>query len=83
MTPETIGYIESKLREQHSPEQIAERMKIDSRGGLGHMDIRRYILAPPGGIILLRRLYKGSGVRILTDEQTQHIMDRLNNRPRK
>jgi IS30 family transposase len=30
MTPETIDYIESKLREQHSPEQIAERMKLDS-----------------------------------------------------
>ncbi len=31
MTPETIDYIESKLREQHSPEQIAERMKFDCR----------------------------------------------------
>ncbi len=31
MTPETIDYIESKLREQHSPEQIAERMKLDPR----------------------------------------------------
>jgi IS30 family transposase len=30
MTPETIDYIESKLQEQHSPEQIAERMKFDS-----------------------------------------------------
>ena len=29
MTPETIGYIESKLAEEHSPEQIAERMKLD------------------------------------------------------
>jgi len=29
MTPETIDYIESKLTEQHSPEQIAERMKLD------------------------------------------------------
>ena len=29
MMPETIGYIESKLKEQHSPEQIAERMKFD------------------------------------------------------
>jgi IS30 family transposase len=29
MTPETIDYIESKLAEQHSPEQIAERMKLD------------------------------------------------------
>ena len=29
MTPATIAYIESKLAEQHSPEQIAERMKID------------------------------------------------------
>ena len=29
MTSGTIGYIESKLREQHSPEQIAKRMKLD------------------------------------------------------
>ena len=29
MTPEAIDYIESKLREQHSPEQITERMKLD------------------------------------------------------
>ena len=29
MTPETIDYIESKLAEEHSPEQIAERMKLD------------------------------------------------------
>jgi len=30
MIPETIDYIESKLAEEHSPEQIAERMKLDS-----------------------------------------------------
>ena len=30
MTPETIRYIEDKLAEEHSPEQIAERMKIDA-----------------------------------------------------
>ncbi len=29
MTSETIDYIESKLHQQHSPEQIAERMKLD------------------------------------------------------
>ncbi|MCJ7692372.1 MAG: IS30 family transposase, partial [Sedimentisphaerales bacterium] len=29
MTPETIDYIECKLAEDHSPEQIAERMKLD------------------------------------------------------
>lgn len=29
MTPETIGYIECKLAQEHSPEQIAERMKLD------------------------------------------------------
>ena len=29
MMPETIDYIESKLQEQHSPEQIAKRMKLD------------------------------------------------------
>ncbi len=30
MTTETINYIESKLAEEHSPEQIAKRMKLDS-----------------------------------------------------
>jgi IS30 family transposase len=29
MTPETIAYIECKLRQEHSPEQIAQRMKRD------------------------------------------------------
>ena len=29
MTPATIDYIESKLAQEHSPEQISERMKID------------------------------------------------------
>ena len=29
MTPETIDYIECKLAEKHSPEQISERMKLD------------------------------------------------------
>ena len=29
MTPETIGCIECKLAQEHSPEQIAERMKLD------------------------------------------------------
>ncbi|MCP4607420.1 MAG: IS30 family transposase [Planctomycetes bacterium] len=29
MTPATMNYIESKLRQQHSPQQIAERMKLD------------------------------------------------------
>jgi IS30 family transposase len=29
MTPETVDYIERKLAEDHSPEQIAERMKLD------------------------------------------------------
>jgi len=29
MTPETIAHIESKLADEHSPEQISERMKID------------------------------------------------------
>ena len=29
MTPETIAYIECKLHQEHSPEQIAERMKLD------------------------------------------------------
>jgi len=31
MMSETVGYIVSKLQEEHSPEQIAERMKLDSR----------------------------------------------------
>lgn len=29
MTPKTIAYIERKLRQEHSPEQIAGRMKVD------------------------------------------------------
>ena len=29
MTSETINYIESKLSEEHSPEQISQRMKLD------------------------------------------------------
>jgi IS30 family transposase len=29
MTPQTIAYIERQLRQQHSPEQIAGRMKVD------------------------------------------------------
>ena len=35
MTPETIAYIEAKIRHQHSPEQIAGRMKSDPNY-LGH-----------------------------------------------
>ena len=31
MTPKTIDYIEYKLSRQHSPEQISQRMKLDSR----------------------------------------------------
>ena len=30
MTSETIDYIECKLRQEHSPEQIAERMKLET-----------------------------------------------------
>ena len=29
MTPKTIAYIERQLRQEHSPEQIAGRMKVD------------------------------------------------------
>lgn len=29
MTPDTIKYIESKIQQEHSPEQIAGRMKVD------------------------------------------------------
>jgi len=46
MTPETIGYIGSKLREQHSPEQIAERMKLDTGWhgpAVSHERIYQYI----------------------------------------
>ena len=32
MTPEVIDYIECKLAQEHSPEQIAKRMKIDPDG---------------------------------------------------
>jgi IS30 family transposase len=31
MTPKTIDYIECKLSQQHSPEQISDRMKLDSQ----------------------------------------------------
>jgi len=31
MTPKTINYIECKLTQEHSPEQISERMKLDSQ----------------------------------------------------
>ena len=31
MTPETAGYIESRFRQEHSPEQITERMKCVRR----------------------------------------------------
>ena len=30
MTPDTVDYIECRLRQEHSPEQIAERMKCES-----------------------------------------------------
>jgi IS30 family transposase len=29
MTPETVRYVEAQLRQEHSPEQIAGRMKVD------------------------------------------------------
>jgi len=29
MTPQTIGYIEDKIRQEHAPEQISQRMKRD------------------------------------------------------
>jgi hypothetical protein len=31
-------------------------LNIDSRGGLGYIDTRWYIVAPPCGTFLLRRL---------------------------
>jgi len=33
-------------------------LNIDSRVGLGYINIRRYIFVPPGGTLLLRRLQK-------------------------
>jgi IS30 family transposase len=35
MTPKTVAYIEGQLRQEHSPEQIAGRMKVDPHY-LGH-----------------------------------------------
>ncbi len=35
-------------------------MNVDSRDGLGYTVSRWYIIAPPGGTILLRRLYSGA-----------------------
>lgn len=32
-------------------------MNIDSRGGLGYIDIQWYIFVPPDGTLLLRRLH--------------------------
>jgi IS30 family transposase len=46
MTPETIDYIECKLRQEHSPEQISERMKCDRHwdgSTVSHERIYQYI----------------------------------------
>lgn len=47
MTPPTIAYIVSRLSEDHSPEQIAERMKLDpgwDGPSVSHECIYQYIL---------------------------------------
>lgn len=46
MTPETINYIESKLSEEHSPEQISQRMRLDPQWSgpvVSHERIYRHI----------------------------------------
>jgi len=63
MTPETIDYIERKLREEHSPEQIAKRMKLDSRWhgpAVSHERIYQHIwLDKARGGLLFRQLRIG------------------------
>jgi IS30 family transposase len=63
MTPETIEYIESKLAEQHSPEQIAERMKLDPgwhSPAVSHERIYQHIWQDKaGGGILYKHLRIG------------------------
>ena len=52
MTSETIDYIECKLRQEHSPEQIAERMKFDTdwRGpSVSHERIYQHIWRDKAG----------------------------------
>jgi IS30 family transposase len=46
MTPEAIDYIECNLRQEHSPEQISERMKCDRHwdgSTVSHERIYQYI----------------------------------------
>ena len=63
MTLETIDYIECKLREQHSPEQIAERMKRNPEWhgpAVSHERIYQYIWQDKaGGGLLYKHLRIG------------------------
>ena len=63
MTPETVGYIEQKLAEEHSPEQNSERMKIDpgwSGPTVSHERIYQHIWQDKaGGGLLYKQLRIG------------------------
>jgi IS30 family transposase len=63
MTPETIAYIEQKLSEEHSPEQISERMKMDpgwSGPTVSHERIYQHIWRDKaGGGLLYKQLRIG------------------------
>ena len=63
MTPETVGYIESRLAEEHSPEQISERMKINpgwSSPVVSHERIYQHIWRDKaGGGLLYKQLRIG------------------------
>jgi IS30 family transposase len=63
MTPETIAHIESKLADEHSPEQISERMKIDpewSGPTVSHERIYQHIWQDKaGGGLLYKKLRIG------------------------
>ena len=63
MTPATISYIEQKLVQEHSPEQIAERMKIDPGWAgptVSHERIYQYIWRDKaGGGLLYKKLRIG------------------------
>ena len=69
-------------KEFASHESVAETLRIKVYFADPYSAWQRGLNENTNGLI---RQYvpKGSDVRVLTDEQIQHIMDRLNNRPRK
>jgi transposase, IS30 family len=66
MTPETIAHIESKLADEHSPEQISERMKIDpewSGPTVSHERIYQHIWRDKAGGGLLYKKLRIAGTK--------------------